>query len=85
MIYLGNENKIEIPESVNNIKGKAIIKSSATEIILPTNLETIDAYVFILLRNVKTINIPAKVKRHKCKCFWKYKCKNKNFRAKPNI
>lgn len=62
IIYLGNENKIEISESVKNIKGRAIINSSATEIILPTNLETIDAYAFISLRNVNTINIPAKVK-----------------------
>ena len=62
IIYLGNENKIEIPESVKNIKGRAIINSSATEIILPTNLETIEAWAFISLRNVKTINIPAKVK-----------------------
>lgn len=62
IIYLGNENKIEIPESVKNIKGRAIINSSATEIILPANLETIDAHAFISLRNVKTINIPTKVK-----------------------
>lgn len=77
IIYLGNENKIEIPESVKNIKGKAIIKSSATEIILPTNLEIIDAYVFISLRNVKTINIPAKVKSINVNAFEKINAKIK--------
>ncbi len=62
IIYVGNENKIQIPDSVKNIKGGAIRNSVATEIILPTNLETIESWGFRTLRNVNTINIPAKVK-----------------------
>ena len=69
IIYVGNENKIEIPESVKNIKGGAIRNSIATEIILPTNLETIEDLSFRTLKNVSIINIPAKVKRIDVRAF----------------
>lgn len=62
IIYLGDENKIQIPEEVKNIKGGAIRNTIATEIILPTNLETIEAWALRTLNNVNLINMPAKVK-----------------------
>lgn len=62
IIYIGNENKIQIPESVKSIKGGAIKNKNATEISLPNTLEIIENGGLSQLYNVNIINIPASVK-----------------------
>ena len=62
IIYIGNENKIEIPEGVKKIRGGAIKNKNAKEISLPNTLEILENGVFSTLYNVDTINIPASVK-----------------------
>ena len=59
--YLGNNQKVEIPEGVSAIKDHAFYENHLiTEIIIPESVKTIGDYAFSGCNNLKTVIIQGK-------------------------
>ncbi len=61
VIYIKNVESQTIPEGVETIGTNALTGFSATEIILPSTLKTIESQAFINCFNITTITIPSSV------------------------
>ena len=68
--YLGLDSVVTVPKGINTIGSNAFTLSTATEIILPVGIDTIDYRAFVACHDLRKVSLPKSLKTIRDEAFW---------------